>query len=53
MRRQKDLTLLNRMIIRIIMMIFFLFCETSFAIKNVNLIYKNVIMYLLQLNSQH
>ena len=47
MRRQKDLTLLNPIIMKIIMIIFFLFCETSFAIKNINLIYKNAITYLL------
>ena len=47
MRRQKNLILLNRIIIKIIMMIFFLFYEISFAIKNINLIYKNIIIYLL------
>ena len=47
MRRYKDLTLLNRIIIKIIIMIFISFYEISFAIKNINLIYKNVIIYLL------
>ena len=48
MRYQKKLTLLNRIIIIImIIMIFILFYKISFAIKNINLIYKNVIIYLL------
>ena len=38
---------------KIITIILFLFYEISFIIKNINLIYKNVIMYILQLNLQY
>ena len=47
MRRQKGLILLNRIIMKIITIILFLFYEINFAIKNINLIYKNAIIYLL------
>ena len=41
MRREKYLKLLNRITIKIIIiMIFFLSCEVYFAIKNINLFYK-------------
>ena len=52
MRRYKNLILSSRIIMKIIIMIYFLFCEINFAIKNINLIYKKVITYLLQSNLQ-